>query len=160
RATARGAAERRRLRARYGPAVRAYTDTAWLFLLAGCELVRPDGRVVLVQPRSVVAARDAAAVRAAVGQRAALVDLWLDERRASGRSVPPAGAPTGTGVARWPGRRPSRRWTSARARCWATWRPSSPASGTSTTGWSAPCGSTTARAATAPPGTGPRRPAW
>src|SRR5690606_8837608 len=40
RATARGAAERRRLRARYGPAVRAYTDTAWLFLLAGCELVR------------------------------------------------------------------------------------------------------------------------
>lgn len=87
RATARGAAERRRLRARYGPAVRAYTDTAWLFLLAGCELVRPGGRVVLVQPRSVVAARDAAAVRAAVGQRAALVDLWLDERRAFGAAV-------------------------------------------------------------------------
>ena len=35
-----------RLRARYGAAVRAYTDTAWLFLLLGCDLVRPGGRVV------------------------------------------------------------------------------------------------------------------
>ncbi len=87
RVTARSAVEQRRLRARYGPAVRAYTDTAWLFLLAGCELVRPGGRVALVQPRSVVAARDAAPVRAAVAQRAVLVDLWIDDRRAFDAAV-------------------------------------------------------------------------
>ena len=81
RATARSDAVRRDLRARYGDAVRAYTDTAWLFLLLGCELARPGGRAVLVQPQSVVAARDASAVREAVGSRAELRDLWLDDGR-------------------------------------------------------------------------------
>jgi hypothetical protein len=79
--TTRTAGERRALRARWGPALRAYTDTAWLFLLLGCELARPGGRVVLVQPQSLVAARDAAAVRDAVDQRAELVDLWADDDR-------------------------------------------------------------------------------
>lgn len=87
RATARSRAEHTRLRARYGPAVRAYTDTAWLFLLLGCELARPGGRVVLVEPQSVVAARDAEAVRAAVDARARLVDLWLDDRRVFAAAV-------------------------------------------------------------------------
>jgi hypothetical protein len=80
RATARQPADRERLRARFGGVLRAYTDTAWLFLLLGCELARPGGRVVLVQPDSVAAARDAAAVRAAVDQRARIVDLWVDDR--------------------------------------------------------------------------------
>jgi hypothetical protein len=79
RLTARSADDRRRLRDRYGDALRAYTDTAWLFLLLGCDLVRPGGRVALVQPQSLVAARDAAAVRAAVGARADLCDLWVDD---------------------------------------------------------------------------------
>ncbi|HZM29181.1 MAG TPA: N-6 DNA methylase [Acidimicrobiales bacterium] len=87
RLTARSAADRRRLRERYGDAVRAYTDTAWLFLLLGCELVRPGGRVVLVQPQSLVAARDAAAVRAAVDGRARLVDLWADDARVFAAAV-------------------------------------------------------------------------
>jgi hypothetical protein len=81
RTTARSDDDRRALRARYGDAVRAYTDTAWLFLLLGCELARPGGRVVLVEPRSVIAARDAAAVRAAVAQLADLQELWLDDTR-------------------------------------------------------------------------------
>jgi hypothetical protein len=81
RATARTAADQRRLRARFGDAVRAYTDTAWLFLLVGCDLVRPGGRVVLVEPQSIVAARDAEAVRRAVDRQASLRDLWVDERR-------------------------------------------------------------------------------
>ncbi len=81
RATARSDDDRRHLRARFGPAVRAYTDTAWLFLLVGCDLVRPGGRVVLVEPQSVVAARDAEAVRAAVDERATLRDLWVDDGR-------------------------------------------------------------------------------
>lgn len=80
RATARPAAETERLRARFGDAVRMYTDAAWLFLLLGCELVRPGGAVTLVQPLSVVAARDAAAVRAALGDRAHLHELWVEDR--------------------------------------------------------------------------------
>src|SRR5690606_16919573 len=36
--------------------------------------------VALVQPDSLVAARDAAAVRDAVDQAAELLDLWVDER--------------------------------------------------------------------------------
>jgi Eco57I restriction-modification methylase len=87
RATARSHDDRRGLRARYGAAVRAYTDTAWLFLLLGCDLVRPGGRVVLVQPQSVVAARDAAAVRDAVADRADLRDLWLDGGRVFAAAV-------------------------------------------------------------------------
>jgi len=105
RATARTDGDRRGLRARYGAAVRAYTDTAWLFLLLGCDLVRPGGRVVLVQPQSVVAARDAAAVRDAVADRADLQDLWLDGERVFAaavrvcapvlerRAAPPPGGP-------------------------------------------------------------------
>jgi hypothetical protein len=81
RATARSAADQRRLRARFGDAVRAYTDTAWLFLLVGCELARPGGRVALVEPQSIVAARDAEAVRRAVDLQASLRDLWVDEGR-------------------------------------------------------------------------------
>lgn len=81
RTTARSGSDQRRLRERFGPAVRAYTDTAWLFLLLGCELARPGGRLVLVQPQSVVAARDADAVRSAVGAAAVLRDLWVDGGR-------------------------------------------------------------------------------
>jgi hypothetical protein len=87
RATARTGPDQRLLRRRFGPAVRAYTDSAWLFLLLGCELVRPGGRVVLIEPQSVVAARDAAAVRAAVDERAVLRDLWLDDDRVFSAAV-------------------------------------------------------------------------
>jgi hypothetical protein len=87
RATVRSAEDRSHLQARFGPAVRAYTDTAWLFLLLGCELAGPGGRIVLLQPQSVVAARDAGSVRAAVGRRAALDHLWLDDRRVFAAAV-------------------------------------------------------------------------
>ena len=72
-ATSRGPEAVRRLRARFGSAVGAYTDTAWLFLLAAHRAARPGGRVVLVQPQSVLAARDAAAVRRGLD----LEGLWL-----------------------------------------------------------------------------------
>ena len=87
RATARSAADRGRLRARFGDAVRAYTDTAWLFLLAACDLVRPGGRIVMVEPQSVIAARDAEAVRGALDERAELRDLWIDDGRVFDASV-------------------------------------------------------------------------
>jgi N-6 DNA Methylase len=87
RATARTPEQQARLRARYGPAVRAYTDAAWLFLLAGCDVAQPGGRVVLVEPQSLVGARDAAAVRSAVDERARLLDMWVDERPVFAASV-------------------------------------------------------------------------
>jgi N-6 DNA Methylase len=87
RATARTPEQQARLRERYGPAVRAYTDAAWLFLLAGCDLARPGGRVVLVEPQSLVGARDAGAVRTAVDERARLLDMWVDERPVFAASV-------------------------------------------------------------------------
>jgi hypothetical protein len=80
RATAWSADRRHLLRARFGAAVRAYTDAAWVFLLLGCELARAGGRVALVQPQSLVGARDAAAVRTAVDERARLRELWVDDR--------------------------------------------------------------------------------
>jgi N-6 DNA Methylase len=87
RATARTPAQQARLRQRYGPAVRAYTDAAWLFLLAGCDLARAGGRIALVEPQSLVGARDAAAVRAAIDARARLIDMWVDERPVFAASV-------------------------------------------------------------------------
>lgn len=76
-ATARDRPGAARLRARYGAAAGGYVDAAAVFLLAACGWARPGGRVVLVQPESVLGARDAEGVRAAVRQQADLVGLWV-----------------------------------------------------------------------------------
>lgn len=52
-----------------------YTDLAGHFVVAALELVRPGGAVLLLQPESVLAARDAGPVRAAVGDD--LAGLWV-----------------------------------------------------------------------------------
>jgi hypothetical protein len=70
------------VRDRFGSAAGAYTDTAALFLLRSLELVGADASIVLLQPLSVLGARDAAPVRSAVGERAAVEEVW----------VPPSGA--------------------------------------------------------------------
>ncbi|MCB0962258.1 MAG: hypothetical protein KDA98_02990, partial [Acidimicrobiales bacterium] len=76
-ATARTRTDAERLRDRFG-AVGAYTDPAGLFLLAGLDAVRADGGVVcLIQPLSLLSARDARGVRAAIGERAAVAGLWV-----------------------------------------------------------------------------------
>lgn len=54
----------------------AYTDTAALFLRAALDRVAPGGTVALVQPLSVLAARDAAPVRRALRARARLTAAW------------------------------------------------------------------------------------
>ncbi|MFP3901209.1 MAG: N-6 DNA methylase, partial [Acidimicrobiia bacterium] len=87
RTTARRAADREALRRRFGAALRAYTDTAWLFLLLGCEIAAPAGRVVLVQPQSLVAARDAGVVRRALDDRARLRRLWVERQPVFGAAV-------------------------------------------------------------------------
>lgn len=76
--TARPRAQASALRDRFGSAVSAYTDPSALFLLAGLDAARPDGGVVcLIQPVSVLSARDAGAVRRSAVDRAGLVALWV-----------------------------------------------------------------------------------
>jgi hypothetical protein len=67
----------RRRRARFEAAAGAYTDAAALFLLESCRHVRPGGTVALLQPLSVLSARDAAGVRAAVTELGVVLDVWL-----------------------------------------------------------------------------------
>ncbi len=57
-----------------------YTDTSAVFLLRSAGLVRDGGRVGLVQPLSVLAARDAAPVRAALDRDGSLISLWASDR--------------------------------------------------------------------------------
>ena len=61
---------------RWTGAAGPYADTAFLFLLAALELVRDGGNVALIQPQSVVAARDATCIRDEVGRLGALVGMW------------------------------------------------------------------------------------
>lgn len=48
-----------------------------LFLLAGCDLAAPNGVVAMVQPQSILAARDAAAAREEIARRADLREVWM-----------------------------------------------------------------------------------
>jgi hypothetical protein len=77
RATVRGPDGTARLRERFGrAAVAPYVDTAAVFLLAAVDLAVVGARVVLVQPTSVVASRDASGVRAVLAGTAAPVSIW------------------------------------------------------------------------------------
>ncbi len=59
-----------------------YADAAAEFLSLAAELVEPDGgRVALVLPQSLLASRDAAAIRSSIGERAHLVWSWWSDRR-------------------------------------------------------------------------------
>ncbi len=69
---------RRELRERFPDLVGAYTDVAWLFLALGADLLAPGGRMSLIQPQSLLSARDAAAVRGFLLGRGRLDALWLD----------------------------------------------------------------------------------
>ena len=76
--TARTDQDRVLLRERFGSLMGAYTDAAWLFLSVGLDLLAPGGRLVLIQPQSVLAARDAGPVRDQLATEGRLVGLWLD----------------------------------------------------------------------------------
>lgn len=79
--------QRDALRARFGDGVQPYTDPAWLFLLDAVESVEPGGAVALVQPSSLLGARDAGAVRRRIDERATLVHTWLDDGATFAASV-------------------------------------------------------------------------
>jgi hypothetical protein len=71
-----GQLRRRTARAAAGSGPGAYTDTSALFLHRALDRVRPGGTVALVQPWSLLAARDAAPVRRAVGEAGAVTAFW------------------------------------------------------------------------------------
>lgn len=85
--TTRAADTSARLRERFGDAVRAYTDTASIFLLVACDLAARGGTVALLQPQSVLAARDAAGVRDAVAERGRVIDVWFPSEPAFAAAV-------------------------------------------------------------------------
>jgi hypothetical protein len=80
--TSRGRAATAALRTRFGDALRAYTDTAGLFLLVAADLAAPGATIALVQPQSVLGARDAGGVRAAIADRGGVVEVWVPADRA------------------------------------------------------------------------------
>ncbi|MEJ7582916.1 MAG: DEAD/DEAH box helicase [Acidimicrobiales bacterium] len=125
RTTARTAADRSRLAARFGPAAVGYGDTAGLFLLAAIGLVREGGRVAMIQPESLLAARDAGGVRAAVEAAGGLTDLWV-----AGTGLQP-----GCGCAPPPHRRPPVVVDAAPGAAFEPLRPGCP-SGAETGNWS------------------------
>lgn len=59
--------------------LRPYTDVSAVFLQRAVGWVRPGGRVGLVQPQSLLAARDAAGVRAYVAGSCALEAIWASD---------------------------------------------------------------------------------
>lgn len=110
RATARSREDLARLRARFGEVVGPYVDTAALFLLVAVDLAARGGRVSMIQPQSTASARDAGPVRAALAERARLVDLWAPTERLFAARVHVCvpvlevdGGSSGSGDADWSG---------------------------------------------------------
>ena len=64
-----------------------YTDLSAVFLVRAARWVAPGGRVALVQPSSLLAARDAAGIRARLAETCVLESLWSSEGRAFDASV-------------------------------------------------------------------------
>lgn len=70
----------RRLVEMSGGAVRSYTDVSAIFLHRALSWTRTGGRIALVQPQSLLAARDAAGVRTELARTCALESLWAADR--------------------------------------------------------------------------------
>lgn len=80
RRTARSAVDRERARERFGAAF-GYADAAALFLAGAMDLVAEGGVVAMLQPQSVLAARDTTPVRELLAERGELVALWVGTGR-------------------------------------------------------------------------------
>lgn len=86
-ATARSREQARELERRLGNGMGGYADTAALFWVMACRLVRPGGRVALILPQSTLAARDARGARRAVLDEGTLEVLWFPGRALFAASV-------------------------------------------------------------------------
>lgn len=65
------------LRQRTGGSVRGYADASAAFLLLWSRHLRSGGRLAMVQPHSLLASRDTAAVRRSLLEHAGLASLWV-----------------------------------------------------------------------------------
>lgn len=107
--TARDVATARGLRDRWAAVAGPYADTAGFFMLAGLEMAASNGVVLLVQPESVLGARDAAPIRRQVLESSAIDGLWVGGSRvfaADVRVCAPllrVGATKASQVQRWTG---------------------------------------------------------
>lgn len=84
--TARNADARAALRTRW-PDVGGYVDDAGAFLLGGAERLSAQGAMVLMQPDSILAASDAAPVRARLQNVAPIRGLWVEEVRSFAAAI-------------------------------------------------------------------------
>lgn len=75
--TTRGRGETHLLQASFRGAARGYADVSVLFLLAASRLARTGGAIGLVQPQSVLAARDAMVARKQLAARGTPSWLWV-----------------------------------------------------------------------------------
>jgi len=80
-ATASSAAAAAILTERTAGAARGYADLSATFLSVGVRMLRTCGRLAMVQPQSLLAARDAAPIRRDVLGDAALTALWISNER-------------------------------------------------------------------------------
>lgn len=85
--TVRSAEHRAVLRTRYADKVGPYGDTAALFLLAGAEALRPHGRMVLIQPQSILGSRDTSELRRLLTNTLRLHGLWFCQEAVFSASV-------------------------------------------------------------------------
>jgi hypothetical protein len=85
-----------------GGARRPYTDLSAVFLRRAVDWVRDGGRVGLVQPQSVLAARDAAGVRRHLAATCSLEHLWASESAVFDAGVLTCALVLRTGVAQGP----------------------------------------------------------
>ena len=84
---ARATARRPGAASRFGKASRGYADTSVLFLLAALDLACEGGTVCLIQPASLLAARDRTVGRREIADRASVTGLWLAGERVFGAEV-------------------------------------------------------------------------
>lgn len=82
------------LQARFAGQTGSYTDASAAFLLLASALAGPGGRVCMIQPQSLLAARDAKPVRDAVLDRGSLCSLWISDRQPFEGITTPVCAPT------------------------------------------------------------------
>lgn len=109
--TARSARQRSAVRDRFANLVGPYGDTAALFLLAGAEALRPGGRMVLIQPQSILASRDIGRIREWLSDNLRLHGLWHCTEQVFSASVlvcapvfeQPAGRRVASALSRWSG---------------------------------------------------------
>jgi hypothetical protein len=75
------------LRERFGGLVRCYADAATAFLVLGSQLLRPGGRLAMIQPQSLLAARDAGPARRSLAGSLALESIWFPRSHIFAASV-------------------------------------------------------------------------